>query len=609
MWTLRRASLRLRSQGLNAGAARVSFVNLVPTTCVENEGGTHQSGQITNGRLLSADAFFGTGRTSLNYAVARRELSSQAGSSSTKEDDDVLEGGLSEMDLSHGSDDDAHLSDGDEDAGKLNDELDLSDGEIDPTKKKSPGRLPESELFNAILKAPGLSIDSALNKWVEQGKELGRKEISSAVRNLRRRKMYGRALQLFQWLESNKKLEFVESDYASQLDLIAKLRGLLKAEKYIQSVPESFRGELLYRTLLANCASQNNLAATEKIFNKMKDLDLPLTAFAYNQLLLLYKKLDKKKIADVLLLMEKENIKPSIFTFRILLDAKGQSNDIAGMEQVLETMKAEGIEPDVQTQSVLARHYTSAGLKEKAEAIVKEIEGENLKENQWACATLLRLYANLGKADEVERIWKVCKSKPRIVEFLAAVEAWGTLKKIEEAEAVFEMAWKKWKLNAKNCSVLLMIYANNKMLEKGKDLIKRMADNGLKIGPMTWNALVKLYIEAGDVEKADSILQKAIQQGELQPMFSTYMAILEQYAKRGDIHNSEKIFHRMRKSGYTSRISQFQVLIQAYINAKVPAYGIRERLKADNLFPNKTLANQLLLVDAFRKNAVSDLLD
>ena len=65
----------------------------------------------------------------------------------------------------------------------------------------------------------------------------------------------------------------------------------------------------------------------------------------------------------------------------------------------------------------------------------------------------------------------------------------------------------------------------------------------------------------------------------------------------------------MRQAGYTSRISQFKVLMQAYVNAKVPAYGIRERIKADNLFPNKTLANQLALVDAFRKNAISDLLD
>ena len=65
----------------------------------------------------------------------------------------------------------------------------------------------------------------------------------------------------------------------------------------------------------------------------------------------------------------------------------------------------------------------------------------------------------------------------------------------------------------------------------------------------------------------------------------------------------------MRQAGYVSRMRQFQALLQAYVNATVPAYGFRERMKADNIFPNKSLASQLAQVDAFRKTAVSDLLD
>jgi len=116
-------------------------------------------------------------------------------------------------------------------------------------------------------------------------------------------------------------------------------------------------------------------------------------------------------------------------------------------------------------------------------------------------------------------------------------------------------------------------------------------------------------VEAGEVEKADSILQKAAQHNQLKPMFSSYMTIMEQYAKRGDVHNTEKAFHRMRRAGYAGRMRQFQALIQAYINAKAPAYGIKDRMKADNVFPNRALAAQLVHVDAFRKTAMSDLLD
>ncbi|XP_028081907.1 pentatricopeptide repeat-containing protein At1g80270, mitochondrial-like [Camellia sinensis] len=216
----------------------------------------------------------------------------------------------------------------------------------------------------------------------------------------------------------------------------------------------------------------------------------------------------------------------------------------------------------------------------------------------------------LRKADEVGRVWKVCESNPNPDECMAAIEAWGKLNKIEEAEAVFERMLKTWKkLSSKHYSTLLKVYANHKMLAKGKDLVKRMADSGCRVGPLTWDALVKLYVEAGEVEKADSILQKAAQQNQMKPLFSSYMAIMDQYANRGDVHNAEKMFHRMRQSGYVGRLRQFQTLIQAYINAKSPAYGMRERMKADNIFPNKAAAEQLVQVDAFRKSVMSDLLD
>jgi pentatricopeptide repeat protein len=348
----------------------------------------------------------------------------------------------------------------------------------------------------------------------------------------------------------------------------------------------------------------------EEVFNKMRDLEFPITPFACNQLLLLYKRLDKKKIADVLLLMEKENVKPSLFTYKILIDTKGQSNDMTGMDQIVETMKAEGIEPDIRTQAIMARHYVSGGLKEKAEAILKEMEGGNLEEHRWACRFMLPLYGALGKADEVSRVWKFCEKSPRLDECMAAIEAWGRLKKIDEAEAVFELMSKTWKkLSSRHYSTLLKVYANHKMLSKGKDLIKRMGDSGCRIGPLTWDALVKLYVEAGEVEKADSILNKAVQQNKIKPMYSSFLIIMERYATKGDIHNAEKMFHRMRQAGYQARIRQFQTLIQAYIIAKAPCYGMRERLKADGIFPNKSLAAQLAQVDAFRRTAVSDLLD
>ncbi|KAK6944465.1 Pentatricopeptide repeat [Dillenia turbinata] len=625
MWALRRASHPLKNRGFTVGtswacSAKPDLASRHP----EVKAHIHGSTQSISDRCRTMMRFGNGNLDAFKFSMCSCGLSSQAGAESSNEEDN-LEDGFSELETPARSDTVQGITVEDENDDELisepdiseEDELDasaqemqLSDTEMDVVEKKLQHKRVQSALFKALLAASGSSIHLTLDGWVEEGNVISRTEATITMLNLQKRRLYMKALQLSEWLEAKKPFDLIERDYASHVDLIAKVRGLPKAESYIEKMPKELRGEVIYRTFLANCVKASNVKKAEEVFNKMKDLEFSVSTFSCNQLLILYKRMDKKKIADVLLLMEKENIKPSLFTYRLLIDTKGQSNDIKGMDQIVETMKAEGIEPNTQIQALLAKHYVAAGFNEKAENIMKEIEGGNLKENRLACRTLLPLYAALGKVDEVGRIWEVCESNPFLDECLAAIEAWGNLGKVEDAEAVFDKMLSTYKRLPSRCySTMLKVYANHKMLAKGKDLVKRMADKGGKIGPLTWDALVKLYVEAGEVAKADSILQKAAQQNQLRPMFSSYMAVMDQYSKRGDVHNAEKMFHRMRQVGYVARLRQFQALAQAYINADAPAYGMRERMKADNIFPNRLMAAQLAQLDPFKKTAVSDLLD
>nr|XP_043610075.1 pentatricopeptide repeat-containing protein At1g80270, mitochondrial-like [Erigeron canadensis] len=544
-------------------------------------------------------------------ATSKYGFSSVAGTKSSDEEDDDLEDGFSELEASSTDVTEKKIDEAEND-DELISEREASeeeDNDIAPEKPQRPRRV-FSQFFKAINDSPNVPVRNTLDKWLEKEESVSRADVSSAIFELRRRRMLDKALQLSEWLESTKLLEFNEKDYAGHVDLLAKVRGLQAAEYYIEKVPESFKNEVIYRTLLANCVQTTNIAKSEAVFNKMKELKFPITAFTCNQLLMLYKITNKKKIADVLMLMEKENVQPTHFTYRLLIDVKGQSNDMEGMEQIVETMKAEDMELDSRTRVVLAKHYIYGGLKEKAKVVLQEMEGAGLKENRWACSILLPLYAELGSVDDVDRVWEVCKSTPKLEECTNAIDAYGKLKKIEEAEAVFDLMSERFKrMSSKHYAAMLKVYANNKMLTKGKNLVKQMGESGCQIGPLTWDALVKLYVEAGEIEKADSILRRASEQNRVKPLFNTYMLILDQYAKKGDIHNAEKMFHRMRQDGYVARLRQYHALLQTYINAKAPAYGFRERLKADNVFPNKAMLGQLAQLDAFKRTAMTDLLD
>lgn len=118
---------------------------------------------------------------------------------------------------------------------------------------------------------------------------------------------------------------------------------------------------------------------------------------------------------------------------------------------------------------------------------------------------------------------------------------------MKEAEAISELILRKWKKHTfGHYSKLLNVYINNNLTCKGKDLVDCIGDIGRWAGPLTWDALVKLalvklYLKTGDVEKADSILQKAAQLKRKRPFYTTYIIVMEEYAKRGDIHNTENV--------------------------------------------------------------------
>ncbi|KAI3867284.1 hypothetical protein MKW98_001718 [Papaver atlanticum] len=497
---------------------------------------------------------------------------------------------------------------------------DLRDGcseiEDPPKDEEDPEEVRSAHfnLFYVIASAHSRNVYASLDKFIEQIKALEHAEIREVLRKLSRHQMYEFAYQLSNWLEMKNLFTFEEEiDYVTQLDLIAKVSGLPLAEKYLdESIPETFKGERVYKTLLYSHIKAGNAKKAEQVFEKMTGLGFPVRAYACEQMIALYRKFDKKKIANVLLLMGENDVKPTRFTYQVLIDMKGKSNDIPGMEGLVQAMKSDCLELDNHIRAVLARHYIYAGFVVKAGEILKEMEGEGLKENRSTCKHLLPLYAALGKTDEVERIWKLCESDSRVDNYLAGISAFGKVGSVEKAEEIFEKRIKSSTHHSKVYTALVNVYVDNKLVAKCEDLVKRMTSASLPIDPFVCYTLVKFYVDAGEIEKADSVLQKALQQGDrrMRPSYNSFQLIMNQYSTRGDIHNTEKIFHSLKQTGYASKIWDYQSLLQAYIKAKVPAYGFRERMMADSLTPDKFFAVQLADFHPFKKTALSsDLLD
>ncbi|XP_047946157.1 pentatricopeptide repeat-containing protein At1g80270, mitochondrial-like isoform X2 [Salvia hispanica] len=591
MFALKIRNFDKQSRALNSRTSRVRYVNSeISGCCFESCNGetTESRGKLLDASMCSK-RFCNTFVPSKSCSKAHK-FCSQAGA----EHDDVFpvlrarQGAVEESAVEESAS-------GDE----MDDEFTLGesladDTEADVGKEKTHKIRAPSGMTRAILADTRLPVSKALEKWVEAGNEVTLAEVSTNILYFRKRRMFSQALQLSEWLESSKLTELTESNYASRVDLIAKVRGIVEAEKYIQQIiPESLRTEVVYRTLLAACGTAVDVNKAEELFSKMKEL-FPISCFSCDQLLLLYKRTNRNKIADVLSLMKRENIKRSSFTYKILIDAKWQSGHISGIERLFEEMKSDGLEPSMHILASVAKSYLDNGLKAKAKAVLKDMEGGDLTENRWACRFLLPIYGSLGREDEVERIWRECESNPDMAECIAGIQAWGRLNRIEDAEAVFNKLLRIVRRpSSKHYSLMLNMYADNKMLDKGEEVVKRMTESGVTITPPAWRALVNLYARGGEVGRAESILQKGLGGRRGMHLLGAFLSILDAYAEKGDVQNAERMFLKMKRTGFTSSARPYRSLLYAYINAKVPAYGLRERMKSDNIIPDQKLAGLL----------------
>ncbi|KAG6421620.1 hypothetical protein SASPL_118177 [Salvia splendens] len=589
MWAIRRTSIHLKSRALNSSTSRVRYVNSeISGCCFESCNGE------SRGKLL--DASMCSKRLCNTFVPSKSCLKAHTFCSHAgAEHDDVFP----VLRAQQGAVEEAASGVEMDDALILEPEITLGESLVDDTeadvgKEKTHKIKAPSGMTRAILADTRLPVSRALEKWVEAGNEVTLAEVSTNILYFRKRRMFSQALQLSEWLESSKITELTESNYASRVDLIAKVRGIVEAEKYIQQIiPKSLRTEVVYRTLLAACVTAVDVNKAEELFSKMKEL-FPISCFSCDQLLLLYKRTNRNKIADVLSLMKRENIKLSSFTYKILIDAKWQSGHISGIERLLEEMKSDGLEPSMHILASVAKSYLDSGLKAKAEAVLKDMEGGDLTENRWACRFLLPIYGSLGRADEVERIWRECESNPDMAECIAGIQAWGRLNRIEDAEAVFSKLLRVVRRpSSKHYSLMLNMYADNKMLDKGEEVVKRMTESGVTITPPAWHALVNLYARGGEVGRAESILQKGLGGRRGMHLLGAFLSILDAYAEKGDVQNAERMFLKMKRTGFTSSARPYRSLLYAYINAKVPAYGLRERMKSDNIIPDQKLAGLL----------------
>lgn len=128
-----------------------------------------------------------------------RGFSSQPGANSGDKDDE-LEDGFSDLEVPPEADKkDAGLTSEDTSDEDATDEIGLPVVDLDTAKpeKEHIKRTSDSILLKTVLEAPRHQVTPALEKWAKDGNALDRGELYYVLLNLRKRRWYSKALEVF----------------------------------------------------------------------------------------------------------------------------------------------------------------------------------------------------------------------------------------------------------------------------------------------------------------------------------------------------------------------------------------------------------------------------
>ncbi|XP_020579645.1 LOW QUALITY PROTEIN: pentatricopeptide repeat-containing protein At1g07590, mitochondrial-like [Phalaenopsis equestris] len=428
----------------------------------------------------------------------------------------------------------------------------------------------------------GEPIISAFQSWMRDGFAVHRGQVFHAINRLRKLRLSKRALQFMEWIMRERPYKLKELDYAYLLEFTAKVYGISEAESLFLRIPHEFHNELLYNNLVLACLDKGLIRLSLNYIQKMRQLSLPISPYAYNRLIILHSPSSRRKrIPKLLKQMKADGVPPHTSTYNILLKIEADEHNMEGISMVFNEMLRAKVDPNEITYGIMAMAHAVARLYTVSEMYVEAIEKIKTGKNWSTLDILLILYGYLRKEDEedeLERTWKLVGALPHVrsKSFLIMIEAFGRMKRVDRAEAIWE-EMKSMELVKKTSqhNSIISVYCRHGLVDKASALFEEMRESGCEPNAITYRHLALGCLNAGLAEEAlrtlelgrDEEVSSRVRRST--PWLETNLMLVEAFADIGDIMNARKYFRVFKETKYCRYTFVYNSLLKAYVRAKV----------------------------------------
>ncbi|WOL07155.1 hypothetical protein Cni_G15893 [Canna indica] len=418
-----------------------------------------------------------------------------------------------------------------------------------------------STLYRRISTMEDLSLGAGavLDRWEAEEKRLSKWDLCRVAKELRKFRRFKLALEVYNWMTAQDgRFTLTSSDMAIQLDLIAKVDGISRAEEHFSNLPDTLKDKRTYGALLNVYGQARMKEKAEATVETMKYKGYASDALPFNVMMTLYMNVgEHEKVRMMFNEMKEKNVSLDVYTYNILITNCAAMQDAQELERVVGEMFSDStINANWTTYTTLATMYTRLGNFEKAESCLKDAEIRITGRDRTPFNYLIGLYGNIGKREEVYGIWNWYKSSfPNILNlgYQSMLTSLIRLGDMDGADVIYD----EWLSTTSNydpriCNILMSSYIREGMVGKAKDVLDGFLDKGGKPRPITWELLAEGYTKEKQLPEAMlSIKAAAAAAGvkKWKPKPANITSLLELCKEKNDMSSLDLLLTLLRDRG------------------------------------------------------------
>eukprot|EP01018_Ginkgo_biloba_P001659 Gb_20197 [translate_table: standard] len=328
-------------------------------------------------------------------------------------------------------------------------------------------------------------------------------------------------------------------------------------------------------TVYARCG---NMVDARRVFDQMAERDV----VSWTAMIAAHARHGQDEVALMLFSsMQRTEIQPNQFTFASVLPACANLAYLERGKEIHEEIIRLGYQSDVFVGNALVDMYAKCGSIENARHVFDTMAQRDVV--SWNA--MVAGYAQNGHVDKALKLFQEMPERV-VISWNAMIAGYAQNGLCEEALKLFQLMQRVGvKPNSKTFTSVLPACSNLAALEQGREIHEEIIRHGFQCDIFLGSALIDMYAKCGNIENAHNLFHKIPQRDMV-----SWTAMIAGYAQNGYVDEALELFQKMPKRDLIS----WNVMIAGYTQNghDEEAMKLFQQMQLEGVKPNaKTFAS------------------